>query len=115
MALKQQLTPKLSQRLVITPALQQSIKMLQMNRLEIETLVQTELQDNVVLEIGTEESVAQESTGTSTEDSFQEVPSEDNQEQKGNTNTAKTKITHLSKTAWLNPHAYQITSSGSLN
>jgi RNA polymerase sigma-54 factor len=81
MALKQQLTPKLSQRLVITPALQQSIKMLQMNRLEIETLVQTELQDNVVLEIGTEESVTQESTGTSTEDSFQEVPSEDNQEQ----------------------------------
>jgi RNA polymerase sigma-54 factor len=55
MALKQQLTPRLSQRLVITPSLQQSIKMLQMNKLEIEALVQTELQDNVVLEIGTDE------------------------------------------------------------
>lgn len=62
MVLKQQLTPRLSQRLVITPSLQQSIKMLQMNKLEIEALVQTELQDNVVLEIGADEPANAEHT-----------------------------------------------------
>ena len=46
--LKQQL--KLSQQLVMTPQLQQAIKLLQLNRLELQTLVSQELQENPVLE-----------------------------------------------------------------
>ena len=46
--LKQQV--KLSQQLVMTPQLQQAIKLLQLNRLELQTLVEQELQENPVLE-----------------------------------------------------------------
>ena len=47
--LKQQL--KLSQQLVMTPQLQQAIKLLQLSRLELTDLVQNELQENPVLEV----------------------------------------------------------------
>jgi hypothetical protein len=46
--LKQQL--RLSQQLVMTPQLQQAIKLLQLNRLELVTVVQQELEENPVLE-----------------------------------------------------------------
>ena len=46
--LKQQL--KLSQQLVMTPQLQQAIKLLQLSRLELVNLVQKELEENPVLE-----------------------------------------------------------------
>jgi len=46
--LRQQL--KLSQQLVMTPQLQQAIKLLQLNRMELVGLVQQELQENPVLE-----------------------------------------------------------------
>jgi RNA polymerase sigma-54 factor len=46
--LKQQL--KLSQQLVMTPQLQQAIKLLQLGRLELVNLVQQELQENPVLD-----------------------------------------------------------------
>ncbi|MEE3329527.1 MAG: RNA polymerase factor sigma-54 [Myxococcota bacterium] len=46
--LKQQV--RLSQQLVMTPQLQQAIKLLQLNRLELQTLVQQELEENPVLE-----------------------------------------------------------------
>ena len=46
--IKQQL--RLSQQLVITPQLQQAIKLLQLSRMELADLVQQELQENVVLE-----------------------------------------------------------------
>src|SRR5262245_64292913 len=48
--LKQQL--RLSQQLVMTPQLQQAIKLLQLSRLELVGLVQRELQENPVLEEG---------------------------------------------------------------
>jgi len=48
MALKQ--TMNLSQNLVITPQLQQAIKLLQMSRLELESAVHTELEENPILE-----------------------------------------------------------------
>jgi len=41
---------KLSQQLVITPQLQQAIKLLQLSRLELQTLVQHELLENPILE-----------------------------------------------------------------
>lgn len=48
MALKQ--TMNLSQNLVITPQLQQAIKLLQMSRLELESAVHAELEENPILE-----------------------------------------------------------------
>ena len=50
--LKQQV--KLSQQLVMTPQLQQAIKLLQLSRLELEGLLYQELQENPVLEEGPE-------------------------------------------------------------
>jgi RNA polymerase sigma-54 factor len=50
--LKQQL--RLSQQLVMTPQLQQAIKLLQLSRLELVNLVHKELQENPVLEEGQE-------------------------------------------------------------
>jgi RNA polymerase sigma-54 factor len=52
MELKQQL--KLSQQLIMTPQLQQAIKLLQMSRLELSELVQEELLENPMLEEGGE-------------------------------------------------------------
>lgn len=48
--LKQNL--KLSQQLVITPQLQQAIKLLQLSRIELVDMIQSELQENPVLEEG---------------------------------------------------------------
>lgn len=53
MELKQ--LPKLLQKLVITPKLQLSLKLLQLNRLELEELVRQELEENPFLEIEAEE------------------------------------------------------------
>jgi RNA polymerase sigma-54 factor len=50
MALEQKLSLKLSQRLVMTPSLQQAIKLLQMTRMELETVVAQELEQNPILE-----------------------------------------------------------------
>jgi RNA polymerase sigma-54 factor len=50
--LRQQL--KLSQQLVMTPQLQQAIKLLQLSRMELVELVQQELEENPVLEEGAE-------------------------------------------------------------
>ncbi len=48
MALRQ--TMNLSQNLVITPQLQQAIKLLQLSRLELEAQVRSELEENPILE-----------------------------------------------------------------
>ncbi len=50
MALEQKLTVRLSQRLVMTPSLQQAIKLLQMSKLELVEEVQQELLENPTLE-----------------------------------------------------------------
>lgn len=54
MALEQKLSLKLSQRLVMTPSLQQAIKLLQMTRMELEGILTQELVENPVLEENTE-------------------------------------------------------------
>jgi RNA polymerase sigma-54 factor len=54
MALEQKLSLKLSQKLVMTPSLQQAIKLLQMTRMELDTLVAQELVENPILEESTE-------------------------------------------------------------
>ena len=50
--IKQQL--RLSQQLVMTPQLQQAIKLLQLSRLELADVVTPELQENPVLEVAEE-------------------------------------------------------------
>ncbi|MET0620255.1 MAG: RNA polymerase factor sigma-54 [Thermoanaerobaculia bacterium] len=50
MALEQKLNLRLSQRLVMTPSLQQAIKLLQMSRLELQEVLTQEVVENPVLE-----------------------------------------------------------------
>jgi RNA polymerase sigma-54 factor len=50
MALQQKLQARLQQRLVMTPALQLAIKLLQLNKLELEQTLQQEMVENPVLE-----------------------------------------------------------------
>lgn len=50
MNIRQQLNMRLSQNLVMTQSLQQAIKLLQLNKMELEKLIQTELIENPVLE-----------------------------------------------------------------
>ena len=50
MALEQKLTLKLAQKLVMTPSLQQAIRLLQMTRIELESAVNIELEQNPVLD-----------------------------------------------------------------
>ena len=50
MGMEMKLQFKLSQQLVMTPQLQQAIKLLQLSQLELVDLVQQELQENPILE-----------------------------------------------------------------
>jgi RNA polymerase sigma-54 factor len=54
MALEQRLNLKLAQKLVMTPTLQQAIKLLQLSRLELEQALSQELQVNPLLELSEE-------------------------------------------------------------
>ena len=76
MALEQKLSLKLSQRLVMTPSLQQAIKLLQMTRLELEVVVAQELEINPVLEEA--EEIEEEEDGSpleaATQDVIEELP-----------------------------------------
>ena len=55
MALEQKLNLRLSQRLVMTPSLQQAIKLLQMSKLELEEVLNQEMVENPILEEEQEE------------------------------------------------------------
>ena len=57
MALQQKLETKLSQRLVLTPALQQAIKLLPMTTLELTNLLNQEVVENPLLEEVTQEDI----------------------------------------------------------
>jgi RNA polymerase sigma-54 factor len=50
-------TLKLTQNLMMTPQLQQAIKLLQLSRVELEDFVSSQLAENPVLEEGVNESV----------------------------------------------------------
>ena len=54
MALEQKLSLKLAQKLVMTPSLQQAIKLLQMTRMELQATLTKELEENPILEEGEE-------------------------------------------------------------
>jgi RNA polymerase sigma-54 factor len=61
MGLEQKLQLKLSQKLIMTPSLQQAIKLLQMTKLELSEVVSQEMVENPLLEEITEETVAEDS------------------------------------------------------
>jgi len=52
MALEQKLQLRMSQRLIMTPSLQQAIKLLQMSKLDLLEEINHELEDNPALEEG---------------------------------------------------------------
>lgn len=60
MALEQKLNLRLSQRLVMTPSLQQAIKLLQMSKLELEEVLTQEMTENPILEEEQEEQEQEE-------------------------------------------------------
>jgi len=62
MALEQKLSLKLSQKLVMTPSLQQAIKLLQMTRMELEGVITQEMMENPTLEEAQLEPVPEEKT-----------------------------------------------------
>jgi RNA polymerase sigma-54 factor len=66
MALEQKLRLKLAQRLVMTPSLQQAIKLLQLSRLELEEALTQEILENPILDVEEqpEESAQEDAEGT---------------------------------------------------
>jgi RNA polymerase sigma-54 factor len=80
--IRQQL--KLSQQLVMTPQLQQAIKLLQLSRMELVDVIQQELEENPILEEGQEAQEEQEAQAETVEIQEKvEYPSEEVQEVKG--------------------------------
>lgn len=75
MALEQRLNLKLSQRLVMTPSLQQAIKLLQMSKLELEEVLTQEMVENPVLEEEQEEAAETETAESSEAPPKEAVPS----------------------------------------
>ncbi len=71
MALEQKLNLKLAQKLVMTPTLQQAIKLLQLSRLELEQVLAQEVQVNPLLEM-TDEAPADEEAGAPEESAAEE-------------------------------------------
>ena len=71
MALEQKLNLRLSQRLVMTPSLQQAIKLLQMSRLELQEVLNQEMVENPILE---EQEEATEAERTEANRETEEAP-----------------------------------------
>ncbi|MBU4484134.1 RNA polymerase factor sigma-54 [bacterium] len=67
MAIELKQSLRLSQQLVITPQLQQAIKLLQLSRLELANLIQKELLENPILEESSEEEAGEDSSKTESE------------------------------------------------
>src|SRR5881409_996513 len=67
MALEQKLHLKLSQKLIMTPSLQQAIKLLQLSKLELQEVLNQELLENPLLEETAEEVKAEEAEAETTD------------------------------------------------
>ncbi len=78
MALEQKLSLKLAQKLVMTPSLQQAIKLLQMTRLELEGVLNQEMIENPVLE---EQSFEEEETAAEEKEKEKEKEKEEEPDQ----------------------------------
>jgi RNA polymerase sigma-54 factor len=67
MALEQKLHLKLSQKLIMTPSLQQAIKLLQLSKLELQEVLNQEILENPLLEESAEETKAEEAEAEAAE------------------------------------------------
>jgi RNA polymerase sigma-54 factor len=67
MALEQKLHLKLSQKLIMTPSLQQAIKLLQLSKLELQEVLNQELLENPLLEETAEEAKPEETEAETTD------------------------------------------------
>ena len=86
MAIELKQSLKLAQHLVITPQLQQAIKLLQMSRLELSTMIQQELVENPVLEEQDNEGPSDEDVAAENAEKSQgEITQEAKDEDKGHT------------------------------
>jgi RNA polymerase sigma-54 factor len=86
MALEQKLHLKLSQKLIMTPSLQQAIKLLQLSKLELQEVLNQELLENPLLEesaeeVKTEETQAEE-TKAENEQAAEPPPVEEKKDEK---------------------------------
>src|SRR5687767_10056592 len=84
MALEQKLHLKLSQKLIMTPSLQQAIKLLQLSKLELQEVLNQELLENPLLEETAEEVKAEEA-----EAEAQEAKTAEGQEEPKKTETTE--------------------------
>src|SRR6266550_4020512 len=88
MALEQKLHLKLSQKLIMTPSLQQAIKLLQLSKLELQEVLNQELLENPLLEETAEEEKAEEpetdttDQKTESEDEAKKVETKDQDKEK---------------------------------
>jgi len=86
MALEQKLHLKLSQKLIMTPSLQQAIKLLQLSKLELQEVLNQELLENPLLEESAEEVKAEETQAEETkaenEQAAEPPPAEPKKEEK---------------------------------
>src|ERR1700730_7094663 len=72
MALEQKLHLKLSQKLIMTPSLQQAIKLLQLSKLELQEVLNQELLENPLLEETAEEAKNEEAEAQETKTETEE-------------------------------------------
>ena len=84
MALEQKLHLKLSQKLIMTPSLQQAIKLLQLSKLELQEVLNQELLENPLLDESAEEVKAEETQAeeTKTENEAEEAKKVETKEEK---------------------------------
>jgi RNA polymerase sigma-54 factor len=73
MALEQKLHLKLSQKLIMTPSLQQAIKLLQLSKLELQEVLNQELLENPLLEETAEEAKSEEQQAEETAEAKSET------------------------------------------
>lgn len=73
MALEQKLHLKLSQKLIMTPSLQQAIKLLQLSKLELQEVLNQELLENPLLEETAEETKPEEAEPTADQKADEEA------------------------------------------
>src|SRR2546430_5389907 len=82
MALEQKLHLKLSQKLIMTPSLQQAIKLLQLSKLELQEVLNQELLENPLLEESAEETKQGEAEETAEAKSDAEEEAKKTEEKK---------------------------------
>jgi RNA polymerase sigma-54 factor len=82
MALEQKLHLRLSQKLIMTPSLQQAIKLLQLSKLELQEVLNQELLENPLLDESTEEVKSEETQAeeTKTENEAEEAKTAETKE-----------------------------------